>query len=233
MRVNGHANGNSGKRILVVDDDPCVLKAFVTMLRYMGYASDGASNIAHALLSAKTNPPDLVLLDVYLAGGASGGECLEQLRKLPGLANVRIAWVTGHKPVADTLERSGDNPYFVIRKPLDLHEFCSAVERALHWRPHLRNAAPKITVTTDLDRRIVTVNGEERELSEQQRDLLQLLYHSPGRECSREAICRAFNHPPDDSHYAQVVTDRLKEALGPEGRHLIITVHNGYCLVID
>lgn len=232
MRANGKTNGNSGKRILVVEGDPYALKALVAMLGFLGYASDGAPTIEHALLCARTKAPDLVLLDIYLGEGASGGSCLEQLRKVPGLANVKVGWLTGHGPTADSLECAGENPYPVIRKPLNLDELRFAAEQAFCWQPRGDHTAPKIPVRVDFDRRIVNVKDVEYRLSKQRFNLFELLFRSPGRACSHEKICQSLAHAPD-GHYARVVVDRLREKLGPEAPHLIITIDKGFRLVID
>jgi DNA-binding response OmpR family regulator len=62
MDMNGGANGG-GQRILVVDDEPSIVDAVATALRYEGYAVDEAATGRDALEAVIRQEPDLVVLD--------------------------------------------------------------------------------------------------------------------------------------------------------------------------
>jgi two-component system KDP operon response regulator KdpE len=70
----------SARRILVVDDEPQILRALQTSLRAAGYDVDTAADAETALASAAAHPPDAVILDLVLPDG-SGTEVSRRLRE--------------------------------------------------------------------------------------------------------------------------------------------------------
>lgn len=80
-------------RILVVDDDPEIVMMLSTRLAKRGYQVTTASDGHAALELAKSELPDLVLLDVMMPG-KSGWEVARALKQDPATANIKIVMVT-------------------------------------------------------------------------------------------------------------------------------------------
>jgi two-component system KDP operon response regulator KdpE len=64
----------SGQRVLVVDDEPQILRALRATLRGAGYTVDSAASVQEALTAAAAYPPEAVILDLVLPDG-NGTEC--------------------------------------------------------------------------------------------------------------------------------------------------------------
>lgn len=84
-----------GKRVLVVDDEPYILKILAFKLRTAGLVPVEAADGASALRSADEDPPDAVLLDVSLAPGLSGLDVLARLKAGPRTGRVPVIVLTG------------------------------------------------------------------------------------------------------------------------------------------
>ncbi len=82
-----------GKRILIVDDDPEVVKLFSFVLKRAGYDVETAPSGETALHQVRTNPPDLVVLDVMMPG-LNGYEVTRQLRAQADTAAIPIVMLT-------------------------------------------------------------------------------------------------------------------------------------------
>jgi len=81
------------KRILIVDDDPEVVKLFSFVLKRAGYEIKTAPGGEAALHQVRQSPPDLIVLDVMMPG-LDGYEVTRQLRAQPDTAAVPIVMLT-------------------------------------------------------------------------------------------------------------------------------------------
>ena len=115
-------------RVLVVDDEPSIVDALATCLRYEGFDVDEAATGRDALALAQDDPPDLVILDVMLPG-LDGLEVTRRLRA-DGV-NVPILFVTARDTLADKLAglTIGGDDY--VTKPFALTEVIARVQTIL------------------------------------------------------------------------------------------------------
>jgi two-component system, OmpR family, response regulator len=115
-------------RVLVVDDEPSIVDALATCLRYEGFEVDEATTGRDALALAQDDPPDLVILDVMLPG-LDGLEVTRRLRA-DGV-NVPILFVTARDTLADKLAglTIGGDDY--VTKPFALTEVIARVQTIL------------------------------------------------------------------------------------------------------
>lgn len=93
MEERGHLRG---RRVLVVDDEPYILKILVFKLRTAGVVPIEAADGEAALRAALVEAPDAVLLDVSLSPALSGFEVLERLKADPRTAPIPVLVLTGH-----------------------------------------------------------------------------------------------------------------------------------------
>ena len=121
-------SSNAVPRVLVVDDEPSIVDALATCLRYEGFEVDEAATGRHALALAQDDPPDLVILDVMLPG-LDGLEVTRRLRA-DGV-NVPILFVTARDTLADKLAglTIGGDDY--VTKPFALTEVIARVQTIL------------------------------------------------------------------------------------------------------
>jgi DNA-binding response OmpR family regulator len=126
------------KRILVVEDDDAVADLVTMILEDAGHVVDRATNANAGLQHIQAVRPDLVLLDVTLPG-LSGLSLLRACKSDLALASLPIVVMSGaaiavseHGPAAD-----GE-----IRKPFDIDELCSIVDRLIGSDAALLEGAP-------------------------------------------------------------------------------------------
>ena len=83
-----------GRRVLVVDDEPYILKILVFKLRTAGLVPIEAADGESALSAALADHPDAVLLDVSLSPGVSGFDVLERLKRDPRTSSIPVIVLT-------------------------------------------------------------------------------------------------------------------------------------------
>ena len=119
---------DNGPRVLVVDDEPSIVDAVATSLRYEGFTVDEAMTGRKALAQAQEDPPDLVILDVMLPD-LDGLEVTRRLRS-DGL-RVPVLFLTARDTLQDKLAglTVGGDDY--VTKPFALAEVIARVHAIL------------------------------------------------------------------------------------------------------
>ena len=121
--------------ILLVDGDPLALAATAAVLERAGHVVYQARDRATAVRIARREALDLVICDVTL-GGDGGLELCRELRKLPGMIDVPVMFISGSQ-LPDIVRRSHEaGGAYYLRKPLDPEVLVDLVGKAL-WLPHL------------------------------------------------------------------------------------------------
>ena len=121
--------------ILLIDTDPQAQSAAAKVLERAGHTVFQARDRAAALRIASGQALDLVICDVHL-GGESGLEVCRELRRLPGMQDIPVMFVSGSQ-LPDIIRRSHDaGGAYYLRKPLDPEVLTDLVTKAL-WLPHL------------------------------------------------------------------------------------------------
>jgi len=123
-------SGFMSKRILIIEDDPAVLRALSYMLEKEGYEVLTAMNGLEGLTRAKGENPDLLILDVMLPG-IDGFEVCHRLRAEPQTARLPILMLSAKGQAADksTGLQVGANEY--LTKPVERLVLLSRVEALL------------------------------------------------------------------------------------------------------
>jgi two-component system OmpR family response regulator len=121
-------SAESGPRVLVVDDEPSIVDALATSLRYEGFTVDEAVTGRRALALAQEDPPDLVILDVMLPE-LDGFEVTRRLRA-DGI-HVPVLFLTARDSLQDKLAglTIGGDDY--VTKPFALAEVIARVHMIL------------------------------------------------------------------------------------------------------
>lgn len=119
------SSGAGGPRVLVMEDDPSVRGLLQTLLAAEGYDVATASDGLAGLVSASTQPPALVLLDLVMPD-LGGRRVLEELKNDPQLSSVPVIVVTGQVEAIPQLRAElGDDCVFL--KPFGVTELLSRV----------------------------------------------------------------------------------------------------------
>ena len=223
----------SGALVLVVDDEPQILRALQTNLRGAGYDVATAATAQEALSAAAMRPPDAVILDLVLPDG-SGTDFCRELRSWSS-APILVLSVVGDEAEKVAALDAGADDY--VQKPFGIDELLARL-RAL-----LRRAAPSGEpvleigeLELDLEKRLVTVGGRRVQLTPNEFDLLRVLAQNEGKLMTHPAILREVWGPAysAESHYLHVYVSQLRRKLEDDParpRYLLTEAGAGYRLV--
>ena len=114
------------KRVLVIDDDATVRAIVAETLRGEGYRVEEAADGTAGLEKVGADPPDLVLLDIRMAG-MDGMQFLRELHQTSSSKEVPIIIITGTPELPDSAHEHGIKA--VLTKPFDLGLLTAMVER--------------------------------------------------------------------------------------------------------
>jgi DNA-binding response OmpR family regulator len=118
------------KKILVIDDDPDLVKALGTRLRAAGFAFVVASDGVLAVAAARREKPDLILLDLGLPGG-DGYHVLERLKSIMGTSSTPVIVLSAKDPTvhAEKSRAAGADAFF--HKPAESAQLLAEIHRLL------------------------------------------------------------------------------------------------------
>ena len=223
----------SGVRILVVDDEPQILRALRTSLQGAGYEVEAVSTAAAALAAAAMRPPNGVILDLILPDG-SGTDVCRELRGWLDAPILVLSAVGDEQEKVAALDAGADD---YITKPFGIDELLARLRASLR-----RADAPAEPVVdlgglvVDLERRSVTVDGAPVSLTPTEFDLLRLFARNEGKLLTHPTILRAVWGPNygAESHYLHVYVSQLRRKIEQDPtrpRYLLTEPGAGYRLV--
>ena len=112
-------------KILIVEDEPIVAEAVSQFLHHAGYQVVGiAKDEGSALRQAATGRPDLVLMDIRLAGSSDG---IETARKMQSAGPVNVVFVTAHQDSETRSRADAVHPAGFVAKPFSCQQLLEAV----------------------------------------------------------------------------------------------------------
>jgi two-component system, OmpR family, KDP operon response regulator KdpE len=223
----------TGPRVLVVDDEPQILRALQMKLLSAGYAIETAATAKDALAQAAMRPPEAVILDLLLPDG-SGTDVCRELRRWSSAPILVLSAVGEEKEKIDALDAGADD---YVTKPFSGDELLARLRAAL--RRTGRSTEPVIEVgelQIDRDKRSVTMAGKPISLTPTEYDLLRLLAENEGKLLTHPAILRAIWGPAyrEESNYLHVYVSHLRRKIEPDParpRYLLNQPGVGYRLV--
>ncbi len=117
--------------ILLVDDEPSILRTLSGLLSDEGFEVKTASNGYEALKFIDAESPDLVLLDIWMPG-IDGIETLKEIKKDNPFIQVVI--ITGHGTIETAIKATKLGAFDFIEKPLSIEKVIVAINNALNFR---------------------------------------------------------------------------------------------------
>ena len=215
MSMMEHAEGNGmGKRVLVVDDEKLIVKGIRFSLEQDGMTVDAAFDGEEALMMAKDNSYDIILLDVMLPK-LDGFEVCQQIREF---SDVPIVMLTAKGEDMDKilgLEYGADD---YITKPFNILEVKARIKTIMR-RANKKEESVKVRMIEngdlklDCDSRRVYICGREINLTAKEFDVLELLVMNPNKVYSRENLLQLIwgSSYPGDVRTVDVHIRRLSE----------------------
>ena len=179
-------------RILVVDDEPSILKLIRVNLERDGYEVETAADGKTALELAGRIRPDLVLLDVMLPG-LDGISVCRTLRNEPATRNIPIIMLSARGEEVDRvlgLEMGADD---YITKPFSPRELLARIKARLRRNQPEEEAAGAGRLqlgrlVIDQERYVVLLDGVKQDLTRKEFELLRFLARARGRVFTREYL---------------------------------------------
>jgi DNA-binding response OmpR family regulator len=179
-----------GRTILVIDDEPELVKLLDYNLTKAGYLVLSAKDGENGLAAARKHSPDAIILDVMMPG-LDGWEVCKRLRTDPSTSAIPILMLTAKAEEGDRvlgLELGADD---YVTKPFGVRELLARV-KALLRRSEIATASPEVVksgkIVIDSSRRTVTVSGKPVALTATEFNLLKSLAEKEGRVISREDL---------------------------------------------
>ena len=221
-------------RILVVDDEPRITRLVRDYLENAGFAVTAAHDGPEALMRARTERPDLVVLDL----GLPGLDGLDVTRSLRRDSGVPIIMLTARDDEADRivgLELGADD---YVTKPFSPRELVARVRAVLRRRDAAAEVAETLTagdLILDVPRMRAEVGGRRVELTTTEFQLLTAMARQPGRVFTRSQLLDAIHGIAFESYEraidAHVKNIRRKIEPDPRApRHLLTVYGVGYRL---
>jgi two-component system KDP operon response regulator KdpE len=218
-------------RILVVDDDPGLVRALGINLRARHFEVETARDGATALERASTFLPDVVVLDLGLPD-LDGVEVVHGIRGWSAVPIIVLSARDTQSSKVDALDAGADD---YMTKPFGMDELLARIRAALRRAP-IETLDPVIrteTFTVDLAAKRVERDGEQVRLTPTEWHVLEILVRSPGKLVSQHDLLRevwgpAYEH---ETNYLRVYLAQLRRKLEREPshpRHLITEPGFGY-----
>ncbi|MET7637180.1 response regulator [Streptomyces sp. NPDC005438] len=233
--VSGPAAGGPkpAPRVLVVDDEPQLVRALAINLRARGYRLEAAQDGATALRLAAERHPDVVILDL----GLPDMDGLDVIRGLRGWTRMPILVLSARHTSdekVDALDAGADD---YVTKPFGMDELLArlraAVRRAAPVEPGGSAVVRTEAFTIDLAARKVRRDGADVRLTPTEWHVLEVLVRNAGRLVPQRQLLGEVWGPAygTETHYLRVYMAQLRRKLEADPshpRHLITEAGMGY-----
>jgi two-component system KDP operon response regulator KdpE len=221
-------------RILVIDDDPSLLRALRLALRAGGHEVFTATSGEQGILQTAASSPDVVILDLGLPD-TDGVEVCRRIREWSEVPILVLSAIGSDERKVSALDGGADD---YVTKPFSMPELEARIRTALRHRAASSDDGSPTAICSgpvelDLVHHEARINGREVSLTAKEFDVLAFLVRYAGRTCTQEMILSAVWGPgyKREAQYLHAYVHRLRQKLGdPEGE-LIRTVPGvGYTL---
>jgi len=218
-------------RVLVVDDEPQIVRGLKVILRSAGYTVEAAETKASALAALAARPPDALVLDLVLPDGG-GVEVCEEVRRWSRMPILVLSAVGDEREKVRALDSGADD---YVTKPFGTDELLARL-RALMRRSVEPSGDPELRigeVVIDLADRRVRLAGREVHLTPIEFELLRILATHQGRLVTQRQLLRDVWGPEytQETHYLRVHIAHIRaklEADPSRPRYLITEPGVGY-----
>jgi len=227
--TKGEAAG--GGRVLVVDDEPQILRALRVVLRDAGFDVIAANTGSEALDNAAVRPPAAAIVDLMLPD-IDGVEVTRRLREWSEMPILVLSALGEEEQKVRALQAGADD---YITKPFGSRELVARLQAALR-RAGGGEQEPTIVadeLTVDLSARAVSLRGEQVHLTPIEFDLLRTLARNRGRLMTHRALLLEVWGPEyvEDIQPLRTHIARLRAKIEPEGgapRYVVTEPGIGY-----
>ena len=217
-------------RILVVDDEPQIVRALSINLRARGYDVVTAADGKAALAAASYHPPDLILLDLGLPD-LDGMEVIGGLRGWTAAPIIVLSGRADSRDKIDALDAGADD---YVTKPFSIGELLARLRAAERRNAPTDDAQVMLgPLTVDLSTRQITGGEDSIKLTPTEWKVLDILLRNPGKLISQRQLLTEVWGPSyvRETHYLRLYLARLRRKLEPDPsrpRYLLTEPGMGY-----
>ena len=218
--MSARAPSVAGKpvRVLVVDDEPQIVRALKVVLREAGFEAVAAESAAQALDIAAVSPPQAAIVDLVLPDG-DGVEVTRRLREWSEMPILVLSAVGEEEQKVRALEAGADD---YITKPFGARELVARLQAALR-RTAPAQEEPTVVVDgleLDLAARVVRRDSQPIHLTPIEFELLRVLVRNRGRLMTHRALLEQVWGPGyvDDIQPLRTHIARLRAKIEPDGQ---------------
>jgi two-component system KDP operon response regulator KdpE len=229
---------SNAPHILVIDDEPQILRAIRTILTEKEFKVTTASRGEEGLTLAAATEPDLIILDLGLPD-MDGVEVCTRLREWTETPIIILSVRDSERDKVAALDKGADD---YLTKPFGIEELLARIRVALRHSATSRGEQSKVVkagaLTVDLAWHIVKLDNEEIKLTGTEYKLLAYLAANRGRVLTHQSILAHVWGPADADHteYLRVYMRQLRKKLeaDPERPRYILTEPGiGYRFIAD
>jgi two-component system, OmpR family, KDP operon response regulator KdpE len=221
-------------RVLIVDDEPQILRALQTTLRGAGYDVTTAATAKEALAAAAVGNPEAVILDLVLPDGR-GTDVARELRGWSSAPIIVLSAVGDEHEKVAALDAGADD---YVTKPFGADELMARLRAALRHRLAQQGAERTFAsgdFSVDLVRRLVRRGPEDVRLSPKEYDILEQLVIHAGKVLTHKHLLReVWRDESVDPQYLRVYVRQLRQKIEVDPsspRHVLTEPGIGYRLV--
>ena len=220
-------------RVLVVDDEPHILRALQATLRGAGYDVVAAATGEEALRSAAVRPPKAVILDLVLPD-RHGLEVCRELRAWTEVPILVLSAVGDEGEKVAALDAGADD---YVTKPFGVDELLARLRAAMRRVEPSHEPVYEIGgLRVDLEKQAVWFEGKPVQLTPHEFGLLRLFVRNEGKLLTHSTILREVwgRGYADESHYLHVYVSQLRRKIEPDStrpRYILTEPGAGYRLV--
>ncbi len=176
------------KKILIIDDEIHIVELLKFNLENNGYKVDYSYDGFDGYLKTKEFQPDLILLD-WMLPNISGIDLLKKIRSDETLEQTPVIMLTAKNMEEDKLEGLQDGADDYITKPFSVKEVLARITSVLRRYKYTSNEKVEVLKADDIqvnvNKHIVTKNGQEIELTLKEFQILKLLIENKGNVLTR------------------------------------------------
>jgi two-component system, OmpR family, KDP operon response regulator KdpE len=220
-------------RVLVVDDEPHILRALKASLRGAGYEVETADTAEGALTAVALSPPDAVILDLVLPDGR-GTDVTRELRTWSTVPVIVLSVVGDESEKVAALDAGADD---YVTKPFGVDELLARLRAAMRRVEPSPEPVYEIgDLRVDLEKQAVSFAGRPVQLTPHEFRLLRLFVRNEGKLLTHSTILREVwgRAYADESHYLHVYVSQLRRKIEPDParpRYILTEPGAGYRLV--
>jgi len=207
----------SGLRILVVDDEPAIIRFLKPALEANGYVVTTAASATEAVKTIAAHAPDVVVLDL----GLPDGDGKEVIRKVRGWSDAPIIVLSARDREAEKIESLDLGADDYVNKPFGVGELLARIRTAVRHRMQRQNETPVArigNIEIDSVRHRVLRDGDEIKLTPKEFELLSFLARHAGKVVTHRQILGAVWGPAhtEDTQYLRVYVGQLRQKIEPK-----------------